>query len=200
MGAYRPDSKSVFLNVPFDTAYECLFVALIAALVSIGRKPRCVLELPAVGQGRLERIHDHLETCRVSVHDLSRIGTPVRFNMPFELGLACALRRQHGNHDFILLERKKYRLDRTLSDVKGIDPYIHNGRIKDMIVCVLNALGTEEGSPSPAVVERMARDLLKVTRELKRTAGSATVFSRHLFYQVVTAGASLAATAGLIPS
>ena len=40
------DPRDVFLNVPFDKAYERQFVALIAALVAIGRTPRCVLELP----------------------------------------------------------------------------------------------------------------------------------------------------------
>jgi len=40
------DPRDVYLNVPFDKAYERQFVALIAALVAIGRTPRCVLELP----------------------------------------------------------------------------------------------------------------------------------------------------------
>src|SRR5437016_5813575 len=85
------DPRDVFLNVPFDKAYERQFVALIAAIVAIGRTPRCVLELPELGRGRLNRLFQHLRQCGVSVHDLSRVGTPVRFNMPFELGMACAI-------------------------------------------------------------------------------------------------------------
>jgi hypothetical protein len=88
--------RSVFLNIPFDTSYEPLFIALISALVAIGRTPRCVLEVPEQGEGRLRRIFDLIRRCHVSVHDLSRVGLPVRFNMPFELGLAFALRRMNG--------------------------------------------------------------------------------------------------------
>jgi len=40
------ERRSVFLNVPFDQAYEPIFVALITSLVALGRNPRCVLEIP----------------------------------------------------------------------------------------------------------------------------------------------------------
>ncbi len=90
-----PDPKAVFVNVPFDATYEPLFVTLVGTLVFLGQKPRCVLEVREKGDGRLIRILDLMRTCRMSVHDLSRTGTPVRFNMPFELGLASALKLQH---------------------------------------------------------------------------------------------------------
>jgi len=50
--------------------------------------------------------------------------------MPFELGLAVALslsesRRQR--HGFVLLESKRFRLQRSLSDMNGYDPLIHHG-------------------------------------------------------------------------
>src|SRR3989304_2500148 len=102
-----PDEKAVFLNVPFDRTYQPLFLALIATLVSIGRVPRSVLEVPDRGQGRLRRIMSLIESCRVSLHDLSRVGAPARFNMPFELGLASSLRlrdRGAGRHLVVLLE------------------------------------------------------------------------------------------------
>ena len=83
-------AASVFINSPFDTSYERQFVALLAAIISIGRTPRCVLEVPG-GPGRLSKIFDLLRECEVSVHDLSRVGLPARFNMPFELGLAFAV-------------------------------------------------------------------------------------------------------------
>jgi len=85
--------RSVFLNVPFDKGYESLFVSLISALVSLGRVPHCVLEVPDPGIGRLPRILRLIRSCPVSMRDLSRVGLPVRFNMPFELGIAVALSR-----------------------------------------------------------------------------------------------------------
>jgi hypothetical protein len=83
------DPKSVFLNVPYDDEYQSFFVTLVATLVLLGQTPRCVLEIQETGAGRLARIFDLLRSCGVSIHDLCRVGTPVRFNMPFELGMAC---------------------------------------------------------------------------------------------------------------
>src|SRR5262245_19348009 len=113
-----PRVSGVFLNVPFDKNYEPYFLALIASVVAVGRVPRSVIELPELGLGRLSRLLTHIGGCDVSIHDLSRVGVPVRFNMPFELGLACAVASQAKSHAYILLERKPYRLDRTLSDIK----------------------------------------------------------------------------------
>lgn len=87
-----PDSKAVFINVPFDRSYESLFVTLVGTLVFLGQEPHCVLEVREKGEGRLTRIVDLMRMCRLSIHDLSRVGMPARFNMPFELGLACALK------------------------------------------------------------------------------------------------------------
>jgi hypothetical protein len=93
--------RAVFLNCPFDISYEPLFIALVSSLVAIGRTPRCVLELPEVGAGRLARIIALIRDCPVSIHDLSRVGTPARFNMPFELGIAAALARLNRSHQFV---------------------------------------------------------------------------------------------------
>jgi hypothetical protein len=75
----EPDRKDVFLNVPFDAAYESLFVALVGTLVFLGQKPHCVLEVRESGDGRLARIFALMRVCGTSIHDLSRIGRPVRF-------------------------------------------------------------------------------------------------------------------------
>jgi hypothetical protein len=92
------DEKAVFLNFPYDASYERVFLALLAVLLSLGRKPRCTFEIADVGQGRVSRIFDRLESSAVSIHDLSRVGSPARFNMPWELGLADAMRRYWGQH------------------------------------------------------------------------------------------------------
>src|SRR5437773_1359790 len=95
------ERRNVFLNVPFDQRYEPIFVALICSLVSLGRNPRCVLEIPETGMGRLARILRLIRSCPVSIHDLSRVGLPVRFNMPFELGIAFTVARLEKNHAFV---------------------------------------------------------------------------------------------------
>ena len=127
-----PDLKAVFVNVPFDTTYEPLFVTLVGTLVFLGQKPHCVLEVREKGDGRLIRILDLMRICRMSIHDLSRTGTPVRFNMPFELGLAYTLKIQHPtDYEVFVLDSIPYRIDRTLSDYKGRDPIVHGERCSD---------------------------------------------------------------------
>jgi hypothetical protein len=128
-------SADVFLNIPFADSHEFLYVALIAGLVTLRLNPRCVLEIPPQ-QSRLQRLYQLIASCPYSIHDLSYVrlsstGHRVpRFNMPFELGLAVALAlTQQGAdaHQFRILEARPYRVQQSLSDVLGHDPYIHRG-------------------------------------------------------------------------
>ena len=189
--------RSVFLNIPFDVSYEPLFIALISALVAIGRTPRCVLEVPEQGDGRLRRIFDLIRRCPVSVHDLSRVGLPVRFNMPFELGIAFALRRI-DRHQFILLEAKRHRLQKTLSDLNGIDPGIHGGTVIGMVSCVLSGLAKPTRNPDPHQIERIRRQLWKTVPVLKRRHHRTTIYSRAVFGDLVGGATFLARKEGLI--
>ena len=199
--AVFPDERAVFLNVPFDQAYEPLFIALIAALVSIGRIPRSVLEVSEQGQGRLRRIIRQMEACRVSLHDLSRVGYPSRFNMPFELGIAYALKwfkRGNRSYLFVLLDSEPHRLSRTLSDLAGHDPVTHRGKPRGVITGVLDSLGAGTGEPSPEVVYRMWRRLMRVARALKAQQHRDLVYSRTMFKLLVAAATQLAIDGGLL--
>ena len=186
------DPHSVFLNVPFDASYQRVFVALIAALVSLGRVPRCVLEVPDSGQGRMPRIIELISKCRVSVHDLSRVGVPVRFNMPFELGIAYMLCHRVGNHDFIVLEAKEHRFDKTLSDLKSIDPKIHHRSPMLTISAIYDALGRPLplGNPSVKVPEKMFRKLWAQINHIK--GRRKTIFHRRPFNELILRAIDLA--------
>lgn len=189
--------RSVFLNIPFDASYERLFVALISSLVAIGRTPRCVLEVPERGDGRLDRIFRLIRSCSVSVHDLSRVGVPVRFNMPFELGIAFALRRIDG-HEFVLLEAERHRLQRTLSDLNGIDPGIHNATCAGIVSCVLSSLAKPPRNPDPAEIDQMRRKLWKTVPYLKTRHHRTSIFCRAIFEELVSGATLLAQRQGLI--
>jgi hypothetical protein len=195
-----PDEVSVFLNVPFDTAYESNFVALVASIVALGRKPRCVLELPELGEGRLSRLFRHLELCQVSIHDLSRVGAPARFNMPFELGLACALSTYKGKHHYVLFEKEPYRLDRTLSDLKGRDPLIHGGKPEGVVNCVLDVLANDTRTPDLQRIHGLRKYLWRYACGLKREHGRSNLFHRSIFEKLVGAGTELANRENLIPT
>jgi hypothetical protein len=189
----------VFLNVPFDSGYEPYFLGLITAVVAVGRTPRCVLELPEKGAGRLARLLQRIQSCDISIHDLSRVGLPVRFNMPFELGLACAVSSLAPRHNYILLERKHFRLDKTLSDIKGRDPYIYDNSQRKLIGGVLDAL-SRTGPPAPDAIDvhRVARKLAVAAKDLKRRRGTASIFTRTMFLDLVTYATVLAAEEGFI--
>jgi len=191
-----PDPRSVFVNVPFDRRYERLFATLISTLVSLGQTPHCVLEVRERGQGRLARIYDLLGSCGVSIHDLSRAGTPVRFNMPFELGLACSLALSGAAHDVVVLDSEPYRLDRTISDYKGRDPLIHGHRVDDLVDCLADVFQVAR-EPTPAVLKTEARFVRRSAREIARTYGG-TLFRPSAFRALVAASADRARQQGLI--
>lgn len=62
----------VFLNLPYDSRFEPLFLAYIAGVSAFGLLPRAPLEIPGGGR-RLDHIFDLLRGCRYSIHDLSRV-------------------------------------------------------------------------------------------------------------------------------
>lgn len=183
-------SRDVFLNVPFDAGYERLFVALIVCVVAARLVPRCALQLPERGEGQFKRILTILSRCSLSIHDLSRAN---RFNMPFELGLALALRESHPS-GFILLESRSHRLARRLSDVR-IEPLVHgNGPLQ-----LIAALADNLGGPRPPEVEAVYRDLIHVLPALKRNLRTRSVFGKALFEELVSGATEKAVHYGLYP-
>jgi hypothetical protein len=190
--------RGVFLNVPFDEPYEPLFVALISVLVALGQIPHCVLEIPEIGEGRQTRLLELMKSCSLSIHDLSRVGLPVRFNMPFELGIAFTLSRVKGVHHFAVLEAERYRLLKTLSDMNGIDPGIHGGTMTGVISCILSGLGESHGNPSPEGVGRICRGVWKTVPALKRKHGRSTIYFRAIFYELVEVAIKLTEKEGLV--
>lgn len=195
-----PDPQAVFLNIPYDSAYEPIFIGLVAALLALGRKPRCTLELKDRGQGRPRRIFQLLETASVSFHDLSRVQPPPRFNMPFELGLAFALKKYRGRHQWYIFEDRIGRLDRMLSDLKGTEQHFHHGRPRPAISCVLDVLGTPHKDPDPRRVARLATDLSAVAKDLKKRYGRRDIFYPAPFRQFMAAGIERARAEGFIRS
>jgi len=202
-------NPNVFLNVPFDEDYEPLFLALVAGLTGLGRVPRCVLEIPESGQGRLIRIMDLMRGCGSSIHDLSRVSVKrsgdddtkddlPRFNMPFELGIAVGLEPEL-EHRFFVFEKKRFRLQRTLSDLSGIDPEIHEGTqaglIKSLLNCVLPASGN---LPTADTLIDLTDRLSKAADVLKRDCTVDLIFEPHIYRGLVVAASDLAKEHGLI--
>lgn len=192
-------TNRVFINCPFDKSYSRLFLSQIAALVCLSRTPRCALELPDDGRGRLHRLLELIKSCEVSVHDLSKVGTPVRFNMPFELGLACAIANEFAEgHTFCVLERMPNRLDRTLSDLKFIDPIIHAGSHIKLINGFVDAFPVRRRSVDSHEIHNVASSLFQKVETYRRRNRISSQFTRRIFEFSVAMSAELAASRGLI--
>jgi hypothetical protein len=180
--------QSVFLNVPYDSRFESLFLAYVVGLTQLGLKINLTLAVP--NQGRLERIVKLIEKSDVSIHDLSRIeltsGIP-RFNMPLELGLALYRRRAtKGRHLVFIFEKKAYRMQRSTSDINGIDPQIHNGRPKRVMAGLRNIFFQDDKTTVPEMLSSY-RAVKRKLRELQRNAGSKSLFEPLVFNDLVLA-------------
>jgi hypothetical protein len=181
--------ESVFLNIPYDDPFENLYLAYIVGLTQLGLRINATLAVP--NQGRLETIIDLIEQSNFSIHDLSRIelsrGIP-RFNMPVELGIALYRSRiAHGSHRVYIFESKRYRAQRSTSDVNGIDPQIHAGTPKGLMAGLRNIF-RQPGDVT--TVPEMVASYHAVKRklpELRRNAGGQSLFEASLFHDITLA-------------
>jgi hypothetical protein len=154
-----PDAKAVFLNIPYDQEFSSLYVAYIAGLFALGFVPHIASEIPG-GVRRLERILALIQSCRYSIHDLSRVelgtkpGSTPRFNMPLELGVTITWAHLNPDlHTWFVFESEPYRIQRSMSDLNGTDAYIHGGSPEGICRELRNAFWRKE-APSVAGMMR----------------------------------------------
>jgi hypothetical protein len=137
---------NVFVNVPFDAAYEPLFEALVFTVFACGYRVRCALEDSDSGDIRLDKLVELIRESSRSIHDLSRIehgeNELPRFNMPFELGLALGAKRfgRRPRDRIKIMVRERYKLPAYLSDLGGNDPDAHENQPEKVIRIVRNYL------------------------------------------------------------
>lgn len=180
-------TESVFLNIPYDAAFENLYLAYIAGVSAFGLKPRAALEIPTSNR-RLERILELIQECQYSIHDLSRVQldlarprTP-RFNMPFELGLTVALEKVAiPGHAWVICESQRFRLKKSLTDLDGTDPYIHDGTVRGLFRELGNAFVRNRNQPTVDEMMRVYRILRANFKSLLRRAGADHPFNARMF-------------------
>lgn len=185
------DAGSVFLNLPYDTKFQSLFLAYIAGVVSFGLQPRLALEIPG-GVGRISRIIELVRGCQYSFHDLSRVEVDItrphtpRFNMAVELGLAVMLNAlDGGQHVWCLFERDYRRVRKSTSDLAGTDVYQHGGTIRGVLREIGNALVREEKRPDLANTFQVYRALQSFLPAILKRSGAKTVYSARVFSELV---------------
>jgi hypothetical protein len=189
-----PKQQRVFLNIPYDEQFERTYLAYVTALSAMGFLPQATLGIG--GHRRLDRIASLIESCPYSIHDLSRVqidrnvpSTP-RFNMPFELGLAVAWARANRHHRWFVFESVKRRLAKSMSDLDGTDPYIHDGTVRGVMREVCNAF-VRPNQPTVPQMTKMYRDLRQGVPEILHNAGTASLFTARSFSDLCLAGAAL---------
>jgi hypothetical protein len=184
----RKHSPEVFLNIPYDKKFERLFLAFIAGTSALGLTPRATLEI-TTSVRRLERILDLIRRCEYSIHDLSRVeidrtfpSTP-RFNMPFELGLSVALEdtARIGRRGWFVCESRNYRLVKSLSDLNGTDPFIHDGTIEGVFRELGNIFGRPSRRASVQQMRKIYRELSEGLPLILRRTGSKTPYTARVF-------------------
>jgi hypothetical protein len=196
--AKRAVRVSVFLNIPYDGAFENLLLAYISAISAFGFAPRATLEIP-FGERRLDRILSLVVECKYSIHDLSRVQvdrvrprTP-RFNMPFELGLAVALQKTKvPNHAWVVCESVVRRINKSLSDLDGTDPYIHGGTIKGVFRELCNVFVRTDRQPTVLQMDRIYRVLRADFKNILARAGARDALNARVFQDLCIAASAAA--------
>ncbi len=180
--------NSVFINIPYDERFQRLYLAYIVGLTHLGLQPRATLGISG-GERRLNRILALIQSCRYSIHDLSRVEldrnappTP-RFNMPLELGLTVTWEMLNPTrHTWFVFETRHRRLQKSMSDLDGTDPNIHGGTVEGVMRELCNAFIRRRG-PRPTVPDMM-RVYRRTSRQLDdvlRNAGTTNAFAARVF-------------------
>ena len=188
MAKSRKHPAEVFLNVPYDRKFESLFLAYISGISAFGLLPRATLEIPSSSR-RLGRILSLIRACQYSIHDLSRVEldtqpprTP-RFNMPFELGLSVAHERslKKRRHEWFVCESRNFRLAKSLSDLNGTDPFIHDGTIAGVLRELCSIFRRPGRQPSIQQMWRIYREVRGSVPLVLREAGSLSLYKARVF-------------------
>jgi len=190
------EEYGVFLNVPYDQAFEPLYLAYIAGLRAFRLEPKATLQIPG-GSRRLDRILELIAGCRCSFHDLSRgelnlkrPATP-RFNMPFELGLAVAW--QKFKEPSCVFESRGWRAGKSLSDLSGTDVYVHGGTPAGVFRELCKALVLADHQPTVAQMAAIYRWLRRALPDIMGNAGARSVSEGRAFAGLIVVAKGLAA-------
>lgn len=173
----------MFVNCPFDDAYQRMLHALVFTIHECGFWARCALEAEDSGEVRIRKIKRIIRECRYGIHDISRVELDTanrlpRFNMPLELGLFLGAQEygtgEQARKRSLVLDTERYRYQKFCSDIAGQDIRAHAGQPAQAIAAVRAMLSTtldgEGRVPGPATIrERFTRfrgDLATATRAL----------------------------------
>ena len=163
MKVHEDFQRNVFINCPFDDAYEFIFKAIHFTVRRCGFRLRCSKEFEDSSGIRIKNIVQLIRESRYSIHDLSRVSVDEvarlpRFNMPLELGICIGAiefgDKHRKDHAYLILESQKFRFKQFVSDLSGQDIQHHNDDPLIAIKCIRNWLSkkTPEIIPSASII------------------------------------------------
>jgi hypothetical protein len=107
--------------------------------------------------------------------------------MPFELGLVLGWLQtnRRSNHTWFVFEADKRRVSKSLSDLDGTDPYIHDDRPKGLFRELGNALVRSDEQPTVGQMYRVYRNIKIASPLIMKNAGAKSLFEARTFRQLV---------------
>ena len=183
------DPNAVFLNIPYDEQFHSLYIAYIVGIYQLRFVPFIASGIPG-GKRRLDRVLGLIKSCRYSIHDLSRVevsaapGATPRFNMPLELGMTITWAELNPErHEWFVWETSPYRLQRSMSDLNGTDPNIHNGTVEGIFSELRSAFVFTQTPPVSQMVKAYRLVESKLDR-IRSSAGTTNLYSATVFKEL----------------
>lgn len=110
--------------------------------------------------------------------------------MPFEVGLTVAKARWRPAHQWFLFEAKPFRVQQTLSDLRGTDAYIDGESSRKLLIALTDALVRATRQPTVDELGRIRRFLHDKSVGIRRNYG--TLFGAHAFRDLVVVATDFA--------
>jgi hypothetical protein len=165
-------ASDVFINIPYDLAYQPVAEAIVFTTLACGYRPRLAVLGVDSSQTRLERIAGLLTECPLSIHDLTSRRTQTgeaRLNMAFELGMAVgSARAARRRRSILVLDEDRYRLQMAISDINGLEVSPHSGKPRDAISAVRRFLRSHNADTWAPSDGTLTSDLARCRADVRR--------------------------------
>jgi hypothetical protein len=184
----QPTPETVFINMPYAAAYEERLLALIGGLSLYGVIPTAAT-VAGEHRYRLPRIIEAIQDCALSIHDLSwrahndAGSKSLRFNMPFELGIAVALQESQKN-DYVVIDTTADGLNEVMSDIRGLDVEIFDGTPMGVFRILTNIFHRDDFQPAPRDFRRVFGRLNTLADRLRTKFGYVSIFQAGAFAEL----------------
>jgi len=103
--------------------------------------------------------------------------------MPFELGLAVTWAKLDPHqHSWFVFETRERRVQKSLSDLNGTDPNIHDGTVEGVMREICSAfVRTTAARPTVPEMMQIYRGLSRKLDAITAAAGARSVFEARIF-------------------